>query len=183
MKRISIGVFGPGGRGLCAQHGVEPDIGVYGLGKAFGLFGAFVSASDETIRLLRSSARAYIYTTAAPAFWLEVVKAGIGLVERADAARATVMAHAERLRSGLQRAGLHVKPGTAPIIPLIIGTNDASLKIAALCAEKGLFVQAIRPPTVPEGTSRLRLVPTAAHTSQDIEHALSLLIEACRAQR
>ncbi|MCB9633605.1 MAG: 8-amino-7-oxononanoate synthase [Sandaracinus sp.] len=167
----TVGVYGPAGAGLCAALGVEPDVLVGTLGKAFGVAGAFVAGSTALREWLLNVARSFVYSTAYPAALLPVLQAAIRHVRAADDRRAQLHAHAARLRSGLRELGFE-SPGDSPIVPWILGSNEAALATSAKLAEEGILGLAIRPPTVPVGTARLRLTPMATHTSRHLDQVL-----------
>ena len=168
----ALGVFGPSGRGMAAAQGVEPDVLVGTLGKSFGVAGAFVAASDEVVSLIRNRARSFVYSTAPPPMLARAAIAALTLVRDADAARESLLFHADKLRSELRLLGFEVPDGHSQIIPVLIGENDRTMQLSAKLLAKGIFVQGIRPPTVPEGTARLRLTAMATHRPEHIERAI-----------
>lgn len=168
----ALGVFGPEGRGLCAAEGIEPDILMGTLGKSFGAAGAFVAASEDVVLLIRNRARSYVYSTAPPPSLARAALAGLSLVREASGARASLLRHAARLRSALSQLGYAVPPGESQILPVIIGNNDRTMWMSAALLDQGVFVQGIRPPTVPRETARLRLTPMATHQPEHIERAI-----------
>lgn len=169
----ALGVFGPEGRGLCAASGVIPDLLIGTLGKAFGTAGAFVAGGSDAIRLVENRARSYIFSTAPSPSLAAAAIAATELVQSADAARARLQAHAERLRRELTAQGFHVQPSASPVIPVIIGPTDATMILSARLLEHGVFVHGIRPPTVAPGTSRLRVTAMATHEDSHIDAALA----------
>jgi glycine C-acetyltransferase len=168
----ALGVIGPSGRGLCAQHGVTADVVVGTLGKAFGGQGAFASAADEVVELIRNRARSYIFSTAPAPLMGTVAIAALRLVQEADGLRNTLRAHSSRLREGLRRLDYRVPQGDGPIIPVMIGEPGPTMELSRALFEQGVFVHGVRPPTVPAGTGRLRVVPMASHSEDDIDEAL-----------
>jgi glycine C-acetyltransferase/8-amino-7-oxononanoate synthase len=168
----SLGVFGPSGRGLCAELGITPDLLLGTLGKSFGASGAFLAADASVIRLLENRARSFVFSTAMPPTLARVAARAAALVEAADDRRAQLHRHADRLRSGLAAAGYRVPEGRGPIVPVLIGDPDATMRLSRRLLDAGILAHGIRPPTVPEGTSRLRVVPMATHTPEHIEQAL-----------
>ena len=168
----ALGVFGPSGSGLAAAHGVHPDIVVGTLGKSFGVAGAFVAGSKDAVSLIRNRARSFVYSTAPPPLIVRSALAALKLVKEAGDARRILLAHAERLRTGLRSLGFDVPEGTSQIIPILIGANHRTMRLSAKLLDRGVFVQGIRPPTVPEGTARLRLTPMATHQPEQIERAI-----------
>jgi len=168
----ALGVFGPSGRGLAAAQGVEPDVLVGTLGKSFGVAGAFVAASEEVVSLIRNRARSFVYSTAPPPLVARAAIAALELVRSADEARETLLSNAGKLRSELRLLGFEVPDGDSQILPVLIGENDRTMQLSAKLLARGVFVQGIRPPTVPEGTARLRLTPMATHRPEHIERAI-----------
>lgn len=173
-----FGVIGAGGRGSLAFHGLGPaEVPIYmaTLGKACGCFGAFVAGSEALIETLIQSARTYIYTTATPAALAEATRAALKLVETETWRRDHLNALIARFRSGAAQLGLKLMESTTPIQPLLVGEPEAALALTRQLKEQGLLVAAIRPPTVPTGTARLRITLTAAHTEQQVDRLLSAL--------
>jgi 8-amino-7-oxononanoate synthase len=170
----AAGVIGPQGRGYCAQQGVRPDVLIGTLGKAFGGQGAFAAADWATADLIRNRARSYVYSTAPAPVLSAAAVAALRLVRESDALRERLAKHASRLRAGLQELGFHVLPGDSAIIPVVLGSPESAVSLSAELYERGLFVHGVRPPTVPVGTSRLRVIPMASHTDEDISMALSI---------
>jgi 8-amino-7-oxononanoate synthase len=168
----ALGVLGPNGRGLCAALGVRPDLVVGTLGKSFGVAGAFVAASEDAVSLLRNRARSFVYSTAPPPMVARAAIAALELVAAADEARTQILAHASRLRSGLRELGFRVPDAESQILPVLVGENDRTMQLSAKLLSRGVFVQGIRPPTVPDGTARLRLTPMATHQPAQIERAI-----------
>ncbi len=169
----ALGVFGPNGRGLSAALGIEPDVIVGTLGKSFGLAGAFVAASEEVVTLVRNRARSFVYSTAPPPMLARAAISALRLVRDADHARIRLLEHASKLRSGLAQLGFEIPEGESQIIPVLIGENRRTMQLSAKLLERGVFVQGIRPPTVPAGTARLRLTPMATHQAEQIEQVIA----------
>ncbi len=168
----AVGCLGPGGRGLSAANGISPDLRMGTLGKSFGAAGGFVLTSSIVRDHLINRARSFIFTTALPApvaaaahAALEVVASGEG-----DELRSRLASRISQLQGAL---GLHGP--LSPIVPLVLGSDLAALAASAHLREQGLFVQAIRPPTVPEGMARLRLTLSAAHTTQQVSQLATAL--------
>jgi 8-amino-7-oxononanoate synthase len=168
----ALGVFGPNGRGLSAAMGIEPDVVVGTLGKSFGVAGAFVAASEAVVGLIRNRARSFVYSTAPPPMIARAAVAALQLVREADDARASLLRNAELLRSGLRTLGFEIPDGNSQILPVFIGNNERTMQLSAKLLDRGVFVQGIRPPTVPAGTARLRLTPMATHRPEHIERAI-----------
>ena len=168
----AIGVLGPCGRGLGAREGVTPDVLIGTLGKAFGSSGAFAAGAAAPIRLIENRARSYVFSTAPAPALAAAATLATDLVEAAEDRRERVLHHARRLRRGLRALGYQVSDGETPIVPVRIGPPTATMALSAALLERGVFVHGIRPPTVPVGTSRLRLTPMATHTDAQIAAAL-----------
>jgi len=176
------GTVGPGGRGAVAEAGLsgEVDVIVGTLGKALGSYGAYVCATSEITDLLVNAARPFIFSTALPppsvgaaAAALELLASHPDLVER-------LRRNAELMRSELRTAGLDTGPSRTQILPLVVGEANAATALCERALERGAFAQAIRPPTVPEGTSRLRLTVMATHRASELRRAASTLAAAAR---
>lgn len=176
----SIGTLGPQGRGLCAAEGVRADVLVGTLGKAFALAGAFAAGSAPLARLLENRARSFVFSTALPPAVAGCVPTAIELVRGADDRRAQAARHAARLRAGLRSLGLEVGDGGSAIIPVLLHDDARTMRFSQRLLELGLFAHGIRPPTVPRGTSRLRVVPMATHTDAHIDRALEMFATAAR---
>jgi 8-amino-7-oxononanoate synthase len=170
----ALGVFGPDGRGLCAEHGVVPDVLSGTLGKAFGASGAFVAGCESLVAWLWNRARSFVFSTAMSPAVAEGARRNLERSIREPELRARALARAAELRRGLLRSGISAI-GHGVVVPCLVGDAKATVHLSARLEEQGIFALAIRPPTVPEGTSRLRLTATAAHTPSDIERALAIL--------
>jgi 8-amino-7-oxononanoate synthase len=168
----ALGVFGPNGRGLSAAMGIEPDVVVGTLGKSFGVAGAFVAASEAVVGLIKNRARSFVYSTAPPPMIARAAVAALQLVREADDARTSLLRNAELLRSGLRTLGFKIPDENSQILPVFIGNNERTMQLSAKLLDRGVFVQGIRPPTVPAGTARLRLTPMATHRPEHIERAI-----------
>ena len=172
----AIGVIGAG-RGLAFHRDVRADVVVGTLGKALGLAGAFVAGSSRLRSWLENRARSHVFSTAPPPALLHAVEPALELVREGRHLRERVIAYADRLQRTLQEIGPTRGEGDSPIVPLILGTPERALAHSRALRERGLLVSAIRPPTVPRGTSRLRIVPTAAHTEAEVERLVQALVE------
>jgi 8-amino-7-oxononanoate synthase len=171
-----FGVLGAQGKGCLAHFNLPaaPRILLMGtLGKAAGVGGAFVAGSATGIEYLLQKGRSYIFTTAAPPAIACALVKSLEIIRNGDALRANLMARIGQLRDGLAGHSLKLLPSLTAIQPLIVGDNDAAVALSNALWERGLWVPAIRPPTVPKGTARLRISVSAAHTEADI----SLLID------
>lgn len=173
-----FGVLGPDGRGSAAHFDLRSShLLVMGtLSKAAGSAGGFVAGDPALIELLMQRSRSYIFATGAPAVVTEALRASLRLIEAEDWRRERIRSHASRLRSALVPAstassvvGAKLLPSPTPIQPIVIGENEAALDVMAHLWREGLWVPAIRPPTVPQGTARLRVSLTAAHSDADVD--------------
>ncbi|MDE2389042.1 MAG: 8-amino-7-oxononanoate synthase, partial [Betaproteobacteria bacterium] len=147
------------------------------LGKAAGVFGAFVAAQPEVIETLIQSARSYIYTTATPPALSHALLASLRLIEQDEWRREALAQHIAQLKRGLQSLPWKLLPSSTPIQPLLIGDSAEAVRISQELRERGILVPAIRPPTVPQGTARLRISLSAAHQPQDIARLIDALHE------
>lgn len=175
-----LGVLGPQGRGTIAHFGVplvDPMILMGTLGKAFGVFGAFVAGSEALIETLIQRARTYIYTTALPPAVAEALRVSLQLVRAEDERRERLQALIARFRAGARELALRVVDSATPIQPVILGDVEAALAASRTLRERGLLVPAIRPPTVPEDTARLRITLSATHEFAHVDRLLEALAE------
>lgn len=173
-----FGVLGPHGQGSLAHCGIpaHPRIVLMGtLGKAAGVGGAFVAASELVIDYLAHKARSYIFTTAAPPAMAVALLKSLELIAAGDARRAHLAALIRQLQAGLAGLPWTLLPSQTAIQPLIVGDNEAALALAHALWAQGLWVAAIRPPTVPAGTARLRISLSAAHSEADVARLVAAL--------
>ena len=175
-----IGVVGEGGRGSCAAANVKPDILVLTFGKAFGLSGAAVLCSEDLADYLLQFARHLIYSTAMPPAQAHALQTAVTVIQQAEEQRATLQRHIARFRRQMAHIPLQLADSQTAIQPIIVGDNQRTLQLAASLRERGLWVTAIRPPTVPTGSARLRITLTAAHTESDIDALLEALHDVTR---
>lgn len=181
-----MGVIGESGRGSLEACGVDPGVEenrphllVMGtLGKAFGNFGAFVAGSEAWIETLIQQARTYVYTTALPPAQAAVSLAALDIVQRESWRREHLAQLVCRFQSGCKERGIRMMPSNTPIQPVVIGDKQRAMEIAHQLKSQGLLVFAIRQPTVPAGTERLRITFSAAHELGDIDQLLDALQEA-----
>jgi 8-amino-7-oxononanoate synthase len=167
----ALGVLGPDGAGLCPESGVNADAVVGTFGKAFGAGGAFVSGCPALVTWLWNRARSFVFSTGLSPVVAAAALQGMRRAQAEAARRLRVRCAGSDLREGLGRLGL--KPGGfGHIIPWVLGAPGEALRIAAALADRGVEVRAIRPPSVPSGTARIRLTVTAGHAAADIERAL-----------
>ncbi|MGC4090745.1 MAG: 8-amino-7-oxononanoate synthase [Polyangiaceae bacterium] len=180
----AIGVFGPGGSGLCREQGIAPDVLVGTLGKAVGTEAAFVAGSEALRGFLWNRARSFVFSTAPSPATCALTLRHVQHARAAETERARLRSNVAALRDLLSGAGLPLVAGSfGPIVSLLIGENQAALAFAEALREAGVLVQAIRPPTVPQGFARIRLTVTARHTPMQIERLGRTLIEAWRRLR
>jgi 8-amino-7-oxononanoate synthase len=175
-----LGVLGNAGRGTLDRFSLSNEdvpILVGTLGKAFGTFGAFVAGSELLIETLIQRARPYIYTTALPPAVAWASLASLDIVMREDWRRTHLNGLIRRFRDGVHSLGLPLADSETPIQPLIAGDAGRALAWSQHLADHDLLVAAIRPPTVPQGTARLRVTFSAAHCEQDVDQLLDLLAE------
>jgi 7-keto-8-aminopelargonate synthetase-like enzyme len=178
----AIGALGPEGRGLAAQLGVVPDVVIGTFGKALGSFGAFAATSRSVADLLWNRARPLVFSTGLPPSVTAASRAAVEIVRGADGdrRRKTLAAHARRLRERVPAAG--GAAGSA-IAPIVVGGDREVMASSDVLLSQGVFVQGIRPPTVPPGTARLRVGLSAGHREQHIEILASCLDDALRQRR
>ena len=176
------GTIGPGGRGAVAEAGLEGqvDVIVGTLSKALGSYGGYVCASREIVELLLNSSRSLIFSTAPPPPAAAGALAALELLIEQPRRPQKLQAMAEALRRELETQGMPVLDGRTQIVPLVVGDADASVRLSEAALARGVFAQAIRPPTVPEGSSRLRLTVMASHTTSELAGAAAVLSAAAR---
>ena len=173
-----FGVLGPQGRGAVMEQGldsVQVPILMGTLGKAVGSFGAFVAGDEELIETLVQGARSYIYTTATPPALAAATREALRLVRDGDGLRERLRGLIDRFRSGAAQLDLPLAASDTPIQPLLLGEAGTAIDAAAALLDLGFVVTAIRPPTVPEGSSRLRVTLSAAHTDEQVDRLLDAL--------
>ncbi len=211
----AFGIFGNEGKGLSEMLGVSPHIRLFTLSKALGLYGAFIVAQKDIVRLLRSRARSFIFSTALPPFIPRAAIKSIKIMSRDDKRRARVLENSSYLRNkllcffpgkkhipGPELEGSfdqknqsfdenpndenprppnvdHTERFQSQIIPFVIGDARTTMHVSAKLLDAGFFVQGIRPPSVPRGTSRLRITVTAKHTKDEIDKFVQKLSEIC----
>jgi 8-amino-7-oxononanoate synthase len=172
-----IGVLGATGRGTLEHFGVRSSRIVYmaTLGKALGGYGAFVAAGAEVVEFLLQRARTYVFSTALPGSAAATALAAIDLLERDSSLVTALHARISQFRASAAARKVPVKPSPSAIQPVVIGDPRRALAASDRLLAQGFFVPAIRPPTVPEGTSRLRISLSAAHSSHDIDALVDAL--------
>ena len=173
-----LGVLGAGGRGTVEHFGLDAaavPILIGTLGKAFGTFGAFVAGSEDLIEYLIQRARPYIYTTALPPALAHATLTSLRILQEEDWRRERLQNLITRFRRGAEQLGMQLLPSPTPIQPLLIGDSEQALALSAALRTHGIYVSAIRPPTVPKGTARLRITLSAAHSETHVDRLLSAL--------
>lgn len=176
-----IGVLGEAGRGSIDAEGLAANtvpLRLVTFGKALGSVGAAVVGDADLIAHLAETARPYIYTTAMPPAQAAATREAVRIAREGDLLREQLRANIERLKDGARRRGLTLMPSDTPIQPLLVGRDADALAMAASLETRGYWVAAIRPPTVPEGSARLRITLSAAHDAQQIDGLLDALANA-----
>jgi 8-amino-7-oxononanoate synthase len=178
-----FGVLGPQGRGVLAHTAVRSPSVIYmaTLGKAAGVFGAFVAGEPDLVETLVQRARAYIYTTATPPLLAHALLKSLDLIRGGEERRDQLRRLSRRLQDGLRLERWKLAPLESAIQPLVIGSSREAVAVSEALAGVGLLVPAIRPPTVPQGTARLRISLSAAHSVDDVERLAAALNEIERA--
>jgi 8-amino-7-oxononanoate synthase len=171
----ALGVAGPEGAGLARAAG-DPRVVVMGtLSKALGAHGGFVAGPAAAIELLVNRARSFVFDTALPPAIALAARVALLLARRAGDRRARLAENAARLRAGLRELGFDAPDGVSPIVPVVLGAEERAIEIARALRSAGIVAPAIRPPTVPPGSSRLRFSIRAGHTPEQIDLALAAL--------
>jgi 8-amino-7-oxononanoate synthase len=178
----ATGAVGPGGRGAVAAAGLsgEVDVVVGTLGKALGSYGAYVCTGTETVEYLINRARPFIFSTAPPPPAIGAARAALGVLEGEPERVERLAANARTLREGLAAEGLAATASTTQIVPICVGEAETTMELCEKALERGVFAQGIRPPTVPEGSSRLRFTVMATHDPEELRHAAHQVGEAAR---
>ncbi len=169
----ATGVVGPGGAGVAAEQGVRDRVTIQmgTLGKALGGFGAFVAARRPIVDLIINAARSFIYTTAPSLPVVAAASAALAILAAEPQRRVRLAQNAALLRQRLTGLGLRVGGDGGHILPVLVGDADRTMRLSEKLLEAGVFVQGIRPPTVPPGTARLRVTVMSTHTGEDLEFA------------
>ncbi|MBO1924669.1 8-amino-7-oxononanoate synthase [Thiomicrorhabdus sp. 6S3-12] len=175
-----FGVLGQEGKGTLNHFNLETDadtLQIGTLGKAFGCSGAFVAGSETAIETLIQFARPYIYTTASPQLNAVAVRQALRLVKSGDKERHHLQNLIQQFRRGAQRIGLKLWQSPTAIQPVMLGASETALRWSEALKQKGFWVAAIRPPTVPQNQARLRITFSAAHTAEEVDALLQALAE------
>jgi len=185
----ATGTIGPGGRGLINELGLEAEVDVMigTLSKALGSYGAYACCSATMAQYLINRARPLIYSTALPPSSVAAAAESLRILSDESTVSSgqpgvveTLRSRARTFRQALAGEGFDVEQNEIPIVPLLVGDPEEATVLCESALEKGVFAQAIRPPTVPEGTSRLRLTVMATHSDEDLRSAARILAETCR---
>jgi len=171
----ATGVVGPGGRGAVTAFGLDGRVGVVmgTLSKSLGAAGGFIAGSADLCAYLRNRARSFIFDTALPPPTAAAALAALRILEREPERPVRARRLAGRLAAGLRVAGYEVPDPPAAVLPVVVGSPDAAMGLSARLLDAGVLVTAIRPPSVPEGTSRLRATVMATHTDAEIDRAVA----------
>jgi 8-amino-7-oxononanoate synthase len=178
----AVGVIGPNGAGLAGELGLQEQIDVQmgTLSKALGAYGAYVAGSKVFVDFLINRARSFIYTTGLPPSVAAAADAAVEIMRAEPERRQRLWNNASYLRERLEAAGFSFGRTQSPILPLIVGESQAAVGMTKGLFERGVYAIAIRPPTVPAGTARIRLTPIADHTRADLDEAIGAIIECGR---
>jgi len=176
----AVGIYGSKGSGLIEQHGIDADVflSVNTAGKALGVSGAFVAGPAWAIDYLVQRARPFIFSTAPPPSVAAALDASLDIIESEPQRRSALLERALALRLRLAAAGVTLPNGSSPIVPVLLGENDRATAVAEALQADGFDVRAIRPPTVPPGTARLRIAVNLTLTGELIEQFVSSLVAA-----
>ena len=171
------GVMGQNGRGTAEHFGIAPSdlIQMGTLSKAIGTIGGYVAGPQSLIEYLMNTGRSFIYTTAPPPSMATAAQAAINIVQTDPERRKRLWQNRDQLHQGLKTMGLQLTETQSPILPIILHASQLAVDISSKLFERGIYVPAIRPPTVPKGTSRLRMTISSEHTSAQISKALEAL--------
>lgn len=171
----SGGIYGGRGEGLCHELGLQNDVDIHmgTFSKSFGVYGAYICGSRTLIRWLVNKARPLIYSTALPPSIVAGISKALALVQEENWRRERLYAASRLFRSSLCDAGFNIGASDSPIVPLIVGDNDAALRFSGALEEEGVLAVAIRPPTVPDGTARIRFSLSAVHTDKELTNAVA----------
>lgn len=169
----ATGVLGERGGGTSEYFGVSPDAVIGTLSKAAGVEGGFVTGARLLIDFLLNHTRTFIFQTALPPSSCAASSAALDIIENSQEKRIRLLKKVRRIKSTLEEMGFTVYGGDTPIVPVIIGEADKSVRFSNKLQENGIYAPAIRPPTVPKGESRIRLTVTASHNDSQVDHLLT----------
>jgi len=172
-----FGVLGTHGGGLVEELGLEKDVDVQmgTLSKAAGCFGAYACGTKALREYLINKSRSFIYTTGMPPALAEAARVSLQIIRQGDQLRQQLHQNAECVRVGLKAMGFDTMNSSTPIIPLLVRDSQQAVSMSKQLLQQGIFVQAIRPPTVPMGEARLRLTVMATHTPEDLDQLLNVI--------
>ncbi|MDD5677275.1 MAG: 8-amino-7-oxononanoate synthase [Kiritimatiellae bacterium] len=178
----ATGVWGPGGTGLIGEWGLQQAVSVAmgTLSKTLGAYGGFIAGSETLKRWLVNKARSFIFSTGLPPPAAGAVLGALDVLKKNPGMGADLLRRAETFRTRLQADGFDTGNSVSQIVPVIIGDNQKTLALARRLREHGILAAAIRPPTIPAGTARLRLSVTLLHTPKDLDRAADILTVAAR---
>ncbi len=174
-----FGVLGEQGKGSLQYLNISTEqIPIYmaTLGKAFGTAGAFVAGSDDLIEYLIQHAKTYVYTTASPPAIAEATRASLKIVQQESWRREHLQQLIQQFRAGAEQMGLQLMDSSTPIQPILIGDSRQAIELSQKLQDQNILITAIRPPTVPDNTARLRITFSATHTEQHVEQLLNALL-------
>jgi len=173
----ATGVLGAQGRGTTEHFGLQGRVPIQmgTLGKSLGSFGAYIAGSRGLIALLVNRSRSYVYSTSLPPAVCAASLAAIGIVEREPQRRADLWKNRERFLSGLRSLGIGTGASETPIVPLMVGNSEKAMQAGTELFHADVYALAIRPPTVPEGTARIRMTLMSDHSDRDIDTVLDVL--------
>jgi len=178
----ATGVFGPNGGGVIQEDGVgrEVDLAMGTFSKALGSYGAYIACSSLLREYLINRARSFIFSTGLPPAVAGASLAAVRLLETEPLLRKELLDNASYFKRCLQDEGLEGTPGPSQIVPVIIGSSQVVLKVAMECRRRGVYAAAVRPPTVPEGSARIRFSVTLHLTRPELAKTAGLIMEICR---
>ena len=181
----ATGVYGPNGAGIVSKLGLGGHVLVQmgTLGKALGGFGAYVAGSAALRELIINRCRSFVFTTSLPPAVMAMGIASLDLVKKEPERRLALRSNCARLSAGLKASGYSIADSQSQIIPLMVGDADECMRLSEELFSRGVFAQGIRPPTVPPGTSRLRITVMATHSGEHLQRALGVFGEAAKGQR
>jgi 8-amino-7-oxononanoate synthase len=166
----ATGVLGPRGMGLTCGKGVDVVMGTFG--KALGSFGAYIACSERIREYMINCCSGFVFSTGLPPAVLGAVDAALDLVPEMDDVRTALHARANRLRESLQGMGWSTGPSTTQIVPVLVGSDGDAIELSGFLESRGILASAIRPPTVPEGESRIRVSMSALHTDDHLDQLI-----------
>jgi 8-amino-7-oxononanoate synthase len=172
------GVYGRNGAGLAAEQGLAEivDIFIVTFSKAAGCLGGAICGTGKFCRAVMNLGRAYLFSTSMPAAMAATIEAAIGVMRDEPERRKRLRASSRAFRAKLRQGGLDVSEGDSPIVPIIVGLESAAMEFSERLLGRGLLVGAVRPPTVPRGTSRLRVTLSSEHSADEIANLAEALV-------